>query len=210
MVRRSQHRVAPAAREVDLRAQPLDLHRVDQDGLDTAGIVQLHARAFGAHPCLRVRHPDQTLGGVHDPAAGLVLEVPIELHAVVVEADRFRDAVVGADDGGVAPGVPGPDVVGLDDGHVGDAVPRRQVVRRGQAMAASTDDHHVVAGLRLVPRQFEQRLDELVHQRRSASSWARPADTINNTLSRVMTIFAGTPAINPWPSWPAAGSGHSM
>ena len=69
----------------------------------------------------------------------------------LVEADRLGDAVVGADDRGVAARVAGADVVGLDDGDVGDAVARGEVVGGGQAVAAAADDHDVVARLRLVP-----------------------------------------------------------
>ncbi len=194
VVARTEHRVATAAGEVELRTQLLDLGGCDEHRLGTACSVEHRPRPFVAHRRLGVRQPEQALGGVHDPAACLVLELGVQIEAVLVEPDRLGDAVVGADDRGVATRVARSDVVGLEHGNVGDAVPGGQVVRGGEAVATTTDDHDVVARLGLVPGELQQRLDELVHARtpdswkpgrwnRSTTSWAKPLDTISRTRS---------------------------
>jgi len=96
----------------------------------------------------------------------------VHLEAVLVERDRFGDAVVAADDRGVAAGVARTDEAGIQHAHVGDAVAGGQVVGGRQAVAAGADDHDVVRrlGVTGLPWQVQQGLDELVHARRSSSS----------------------------------------
>ncbi len=116
--------------------------------------------------------PDKALRAVHDPAAELVLEGSVEIETVLVEAHRFRNPIVGADDGGVASRVARADISAFHHRHVGDAVTGGQIIGGGETMAAAPDDHHVVRALRLVPLQREQPFDEFVHLSRSASSCA--------------------------------------
>jgi len=73
-------------------------------------------------------------------------EVLPQAHRFVIKLHALGREVVGADDGGVAPGVAAADVTLLDHGDIGDAVVARQVIRGGQPVAARADDHHVVAG----------------------------------------------------------------
>ena len=61
------------------------------------------------------------------------------------EADGLGDAVVGADDRGVAPAVATADVLALEDGDVADAVIASEVVGQCQTVNATADDHYVVA-----------------------------------------------------------------
>jgi hypothetical protein len=79
---------------------------------------------------------------------GVVVEVLLhpfpQLHRQLVERDVAGQHVVGADDGGVAADVAAADPALLHQGHVGDPVLLGQVVGRGEAVAAPSDDDHVV------------------------------------------------------------------
>src|SRR4029078_2004422 len=103
--------------------------------------------------------PEDALRLVQDRRAHLVLEVAIHLERVLVEADRLRQAVVGADDRGVPTGVARGDVIRLEDSHVRDAVACREVVRGRQPVPAAADDDDVIAALRLGPTQLGERRD---------------------------------------------------
>ena len=173
VVRGAEDRVAAAAGQVDLRDELLELGRGDHEGLGATGGVHQGAGALGAHRHLGVGDPEDALGLVEDLGAGLVLERLVHLERVLVEADRLGDAVVGADDRGVAAGVARGDVVGLEDRHVRDAVAGREVVGGRQAVPAAADDDDVVARLRRVrPADRRERVGVGAHRRRLASSSA--------------------------------------
>src|SRR5262249_210894 len=57
--------------------------------------------------------------------------------------------IIGADDGGVAPGIAAAEPTFLQHRNVGDAVLLGEVVGGGQAVAAATDDDHIIVRLRL-------------------------------------------------------------
>ena len=194
VIRSTKHGIATVASEVYLRTDLLDLLWAHHMGLGAARRVDHRSCSLGAHAGLGVRNPQQALGGVHDPTAGFVFEARIQLEAVLVEPHRFGDAVVGPDDGGVAARVARPDVVGLDDRHVGDAVLGGEVIGRGETMAATADNDHVVRTLGFVPLHFEQCFDELIHATRSIRSAAYGLAHSNRDRSLVSQILAGTPA----------------
>ena len=70
-----------------------------------------------------------------------------EPHRLVVELDALGREVIGANDGGIAPGIATANVALLDDRHIGNAMVTRQVIGTGQAMTTCADDDHVIAGL---------------------------------------------------------------
>ena len=77
-----------------------------------------------------------------------------ELERKLVEMRVRIEVVVGAHDGRVAARVAAADPSLLEHGDVADSVLLRQVIRGGEAVPATADDHDVVAspGLRAAPR----------------------------------------------------------
>ena len=66
------------------------------------------------------------------------------LERVVVERRRSPEQIVGAHDGGVAPGIAAAEPALFDDRDVGETVLLGQVIGGREAMAARADDHRVV------------------------------------------------------------------
>ncbi|MNN23296.1 hypothetical protein D3C81_1366890 [compost metagenome] len=140
----AEDRVAGVLRAVQVRDFGRNLGSVQQ--------LAIHAvEAVGADPTLGVTHVLQGVAQVVNAALGehhVVVQVlgqalP-QLHGVLVQVRRLVPQVVGTHDGGVTGGVAAAQVALLDHGNVGDAVLFGQVVGRGQAMAATADDNHVV------------------------------------------------------------------
>ena len=97
---------------------------------------------------------DQAALAQHDVEIELLRETLVELQRKIVEPRAFRIQVIGAHDGGVAPGIAAADPAALEHRHIGDAVILRQVIGGGEAMAAAADDDDVVArfGRGVAPR----------------------------------------------------------
>jgi hypothetical protein len=83
----------------------------------------------------------------HRVVVEVLLQAFPQLERVLVEGDVAGHQVVRADDRGVAADVAAADVPLLQHGHVARAVVLRQVIRRGETVAATADDDEVVSGL---------------------------------------------------------------
>ena len=148
LVGRAEDRVAHVGRDIDDRAQALDVlgrepFRVD--AVESVGVDAAGALADVA----------QVVGQVHDPALAeeqvvveLLREALPELEGMLVDRGALVPQVVAADDRGVAGHVPAGQPAALDDRHVRDAVVLREVVGRRQPVPAAADDHDVVGRLR--------------------------------------------------------------
>ena len=137
-----------------LRAVQVRDHLRHLPGIDHFTVDAVEA--VGADPALDVAHVLQGVTEAEHAALGkhyVVVDVlgqafP-QLHRVFIETCRFVPQVVGTNDGGVARGVATAQPAFLDDGDVLYAELLRQVVRRGQTMAATADDDHIVDRLGL-------------------------------------------------------------
>ena len=163
MIRAAPNRESAGTAQVNLGADLSNLLGRDHDRFGTHGRIHERARAFLTHAGFGVRHPQQTSVGVHDPASGVVFQRLIEIDRMLVEPDGFGDAIVRADDGGVATRVSRANVVCLQHRNVSDAVLRGQVVGRAEAVSSSADDDHVIGRFGRVPGEVEQGFDELIH-----------------------------------------------
>ena len=147
--RGTQHRIAHVVGDVQgravglrlLRRQPLIVHARGPVGVDVA-LEHLHV----VH---RVGQHHHAPLAEHDVVVQLPGQALPQLDGVVVEPRALRKQVVGADDGGVAPGIAAPQPALLDHGDVAHPVLAGQVVGRAQAVPAATDDHRVIGRLRL-------------------------------------------------------------
>src|SRR5262249_39454379 len=120
-----------------------------------------------------------------------------ELERVLVERRALIDQVVGADDGGVAPGVPAAEPALLEHGDVGDAVLLGQKISGGEAVATGADNHHVIARLRVgVPPEPWPTLvpgNSMAHQRKDRVALHR------NGSGLVGKNAPGRPDLIRWP-----------
>ena len=124
------YRVPAATAEVELRAMLLCLLRTNHVRVRATRRVEHRPGPFPAHAGLGMHQPHESAGGMHDPTAGFLFEPFVHIHAVLVEAHRLRDPVVGANDRGVPSTVTGADVVRFNHSNVGDPMAGCQVVRR--------------------------------------------------------------------------------
>jgi len=83
----------------------------------------------------------------HRVVVQLLLQPFPELHRPFVERLIARQQIVGADDGGVAPGIAGADHALFQHRHIAEAVHLGEVIGGGQPMPAAADDDHVISGL---------------------------------------------------------------
>ncbi len=89
----------------------------------------------------------------HRVVVEVLLQAFPQLERVLVEGDVAGHQVVRPDDRGIAADIAAADVPFLLHGHVARAVVLRQVIRRGEAVAATADDDEVVRSswLRVAP-----------------------------------------------------------
>src|SRR3546814_9662636 len=107
--------------------------------------------------------PYTTLVRSHHVVVEILGEALPQLQCMLVERRRLVPQVVGAHDGGVAPGVAAAQPAALHHRDGADAVQLGQVIGSRQAVAAAADDDHVVARLRLgaLPGRSEEHTSEL-------------------------------------------------
>ena len=147
LVGRAEDRVADVGRDVDDRAEALDVLGLEPLGIDAVEPV-------GVDPSHALADVAQVVGQVHDAALAeeqvvveLLGERLPELEGVLVDGRALVPQVVAADDRGVAGHVPAGQPAALHDRHVRDPVVLREVVGGGEAVPAAADDHDVVGGL---------------------------------------------------------------
>ena len=170
--RRSRARIAPGDRVVPrCAASPLQ-RRADDRIADVASDVQKRAEGlglFGRQPF--VVDPGQAVGvdvtladldvmgvvGQHHHAARRIHDVVVELlrqalpklQRMLIERGRFLPQVVGADDGGVAPGVAAAEPALLEHRDIAEAVLLGEVIGGREPVPAGADDDRVIGRLRL-------------------------------------------------------------
>ena len=170
--RRSRARIAPGDRVVPRRAAAPLQRRADDRIADVAGDVQKRAerlRFFGRQPFVVdpgqpvgvdvaladldvmgvVRQHEHAARRIHDVVVEFLRQALPELQRMVVERGRFLPQVVGADDGGVAPGVAAAEPALLQDRDIGEAVLLGEVIGGREPMPAGADDDRVIRRLRL-------------------------------------------------------------
>ena len=155
LVGRAQHRVPDVRRDVDDRADLLDLLGFQPFGVDPVEAVGVDPAHAVADVLQAVREVDHAALAEQDRIAEVFLEPLPQLQRVLVNAGTLVPQVVRADDRGVAGHVPARQPALLQHGDVRDAVDFGQVVRGRQAVPAPADDHDVVARLRIrvVPQE---------------------------------------------------------
>ena len=133
--------------EIQERRHAAHIVGVEQFGIDAVESHRVATPGVSVALCVGVEE-------VHDPALAdhrVVVEVLLQplpqFHRVFVERDVAVEAVIGADDRRVAPGVSAADPAFFDDGDIRQAVVLGEVIGGGEAMAAAADDYDVVAGL---------------------------------------------------------------
>ena len=154
VIERAHHGRVAAAGDVHHRERCAHCPGIDRFAFDAKVFVDFSTPAHGAQGGVGV--------GQGKMAARRIKQVEIEIgrqvlpqpDALIVEPHPLGGEVVGADDGGVTGGVTTAEVALLQYGDVAYSMVARQVVRGGQAMPATADDHDVVARLQpLVPRE---------------------------------------------------------
>src|SRR5438105_893701 len=80
MIRATGHRPQAASRDIDVRADLLDLIRVDKFGLRAECPIDFRARPLRADTGFAVRKPEETLLPVHDSTRGLLFERCVQIH----------------------------------------------------------------------------------------------------------------------------------
>ena len=128
VIGRAKNRPLPATGQIHFGSDFIDFFGGDIDGFGPKGGVDLGPGFFLPHVGLGMGHPQNSLLLVHHPAIGFFFQPLIQLNAALVKFDRFRDAVVGPNDGGVTAGVAAADVFAFQNGHVGDVVPGGQMI----------------------------------------------------------------------------------
>ena len=147
--RGADHRIAQRRRDVDRRAEILDLLRVQPFRVDAVQPVRLDAAAQLPRLALVMREVEDAAMAHHDVEVELAAERLPEVERVIVDRGALVEEVVGADDRGVAAGIAAADPALLDHGDIGHAVQLGEVVGRREAVPAAADDDGVVARLRL-------------------------------------------------------------
>ncbi|MNF97675.1 hypothetical protein D3C84_805120 [compost metagenome] len=133
--------------EVEAGHQFADLLAVDHFGAPAEVLVDLGALAERAHGGIGVGQGQLAALGVHDVEIEFVGQALEHPHRLGIETHAFAGQVVGADHRGVARGIAAAQVGLLQYCDVRDTVVPGQVISGGQAVAAGTDDHHVIARL---------------------------------------------------------------
>src|SRR5690606_35792823 len=85
----------------------------------------------------------------HDVVVDLLRQPFPQLEGLLVQKGSFVPKVVGANDGGVAPGIAAAKPALLQHGDAAHAVLAGEVVGGGQAVTTAADDDHVVLARRL-------------------------------------------------------------
>src|SRR5262249_38066797 len=134
-------RLGAAAGEGGVRQALLGERRADNVAGDGEGLVDLPPPALGAQRGRRVGQGEVAALGEEQVEVEGARQLLEQFEADLVEAGAFGREVVGADDGGVAPGAAAADVALFEDGDVADAVGRREVVRRRQPVPAAPDPY---------------------------------------------------------------------
>ena len=206
--RAAQDRVARLRRGVEDRAERLDLrgrqqlgvHRVQPVGVDAPGRLLQVVDVVD-----QVQHAPLA---EHQVVVELLREALPELQRMLVEGGAFVPQVVGADHGGVAPGVAAAEPALLQHRDVGNTVEGGEVVGGGEPVPAGADDDDVVGRLRrgapplLRPALvMAQRVAREAEDRELLHLWTpeyrnRPA----------VSLTGGTAGKYPIPPWHPRGS----
>ena len=149
MVERAEDRIAHVVRHVHHRAEPGDVVRADQFGIDAEMLVDLGPPARRAQRGVGMGEGEMAALGIHDVDVELDRQAAEQLDRFLVEGDTLRRQVVGAHDGGVAGGVAAGEPAAVEHRDIGDAVMGGEVIGRGEAVPAGADDDDVVARLQV-------------------------------------------------------------
>ena len=172
LVGRAEHRVAEVGRDVDDRAELLDLVGFQPLGVDAVEHVGLDAAHAVADVLQAVREVEHAALAEQDRVAEVVLEALPQLQRVLVDLGAFIPQIVRPDQRGIAGHVAAREPALLEHGDVGDAVVLHEVMGGRQAVAAAADDHDVVGplGLRIAPEEVG-----MIGQVRTRCLWTHAA-----------------------------------
>ena len=146
--RRAQHRMPRLWRDAQRRAVFLSLLRRQPFIIDAVQPVGMNMPLETLHIMHIMRQHHHAALGIHGVVIQLLAQPIPQLDRVIVQMRAFVIEIVGADDGGVAPGIAAADPAFLQDRDVGDPVFFRQIIGRAQPMPAAAYDDRVISGFR--------------------------------------------------------------
>ncbi len=147
--RGAQDRMAQVGRDVQRRTECLGLLRRQPFVVDAVQPIGMHMALEHLHVVHRMRQHHHAARRVHDVVVQLLRQALPQLQRMLVQRGALIPKIVGADDRGVAPGVAAAEPAALQHRDVAHAMLARKIVRRGKAVAAGADNHHVVGRARL-------------------------------------------------------------
>jgi hypothetical protein len=142
------NRKAGILREIEMRDHALHLLARQQFGVDAVQPHGVAAPRIGVHLRVGVGEVQHAALREHHVEVEVLAQPLPQLHRMLVEVGVGRQQVVGAHDGGVAPGIAAADPTLLQHGDVAQAVQLGEIIGSGKPMTAAADDHHVVGRLR--------------------------------------------------------------
>ena len=140
----TQDRMAQVGRDVQRRTERLRLLRRQPLVVDAVQPVGMHVALEHLHIVHRMRQHHHAARRIHHVVVQFLRQPFPQLQRMLVQRGALIPQIVGADDRGVAPGVAAAEPAALQHRDIAHAMLARKVVRRGQAVAAGADDHHVV------------------------------------------------------------------
>ena len=150
VVQRGLNRGVGVRTDVHGRHHAFDLVRKDQAAVHVEQGVVLGPQTQAVHAGVGMRQREMPDLGEQDVEIHFLRQGFVQAQTLGVERNGLRGAVIGAQNGGVPAAVAAADVAAVDDRDVGHAL-FAEVVGRGQAVHAGTDDDDVVAILEIVP-----------------------------------------------------------
>ena len=152
VIESSQNGSMAAATEIQVGTLPSNNVRPDQLAANPQVLVNFRTPAHGAQRRIRVSQSKVAAFRIKQVDIEVFRKILEEPKTLVVEPDTLRRQIVGAHNGGVAPRSAAAKIALFQDRNVGDLVVAGQVISSREAVASSSDDHHVVAGLQPIRR----------------------------------------------------------
>ena len=145
----AEHRIARLRRDIEKRQNAAHVVDAEEFGIRAVDLHGVDGARRHLHLRLAMGERDDAALGQHDVVVEIAAEPLIELQGHLVERRALGEEIVGAHDGGVAPGIAAAEPALLDDRDIADIVRLGEVIGRRQTMTAAADDQDVVARFRL-------------------------------------------------------------